>query len=275
MFNYLKTFRLVYETRSFSLTAAQLFVTQPTISHQIKQLEAQLGVQLFQRSGNHDVEPTAAAQILYADSTQLLATWQATTRKLEATTQQKSLMVVLGASQTIALTLLPDLVPQLHAQFPQAALRIKMMNSQQVLQQLQAHQLQIGLIEKPVVANGIERVAVMHDQLVRIGEDTGIWLTRERGSGTYQYTHQYLQEAGIVPQQLIEIDNVNLILSLVQRGMGQTVVSQRLVPAGVTAHPLSAHFDRQFYLLSNQADVVLDGQLRAVYQALQSMLTTD
>ena len=64
MFNFLNSFRLVYETHSFSLTASQLFVTQPTVSNQIKQLEAQLNTQLFSRKGNSEVVPTIAAKIL-------------------------------------------------------------------------------------------------------------------------------------------------------------------------------------------------------------------
>lgn len=269
MLTYLEAFRLVYETRSFSAAAAQLFVTQPTVSHQIKQLESQLQLKLFDRRGNRDVRPTAAAKLLYTESTKLLADWHRTERKLTAVTQQKTLTLTIGASQTTALTLLPTILPQLKAQFPQAALRVKMANSEQVLKELKAHQIQFGLIEKPIVTDDVERVSLTKDQLVCVGPRTGVWLTRERGSGTFQYTQRYLREAGIVPQQLIEIDNLNLILALVQQGMGQTILSRRLVPENLDFQPLGPHFERDFYLLYFKADILLNEDLAEIKRQIQ------
>ncbi|CAM3221453.1 LysR family transcriptional regulator [Lactiplantibacillus plajomi] len=271
MLTHIKAFRLVYETRSFSAAAAQLFVTQPTVSNQIKQLEEQLQVQLFQRRGNRDVHPTAAADVLYSESTKLLADWQQTERKLVAAKQQKTQTVVISASQTTALTLLPNLLPKLNQQFPQIAWRVKMTNSEQVLKELKAHRVQFGLVEKPVAASGIERVALMPDQLVCAGQATGLWLTRERGSGTFEYTQRYLKEAGIVPEQQLEIDNLNLILRLLQRGMGQTVLSERLVPDSIPTRSLGERFKRCFYLVYARSDWGLNPDLAAICQQIQTL----
>ncbi|MDU7280879.1 MAG: LysR family transcriptional regulator, partial [Leuconostoc citreum] len=49
MFKLLQTFVAVYETRSFSKAAAQRFISQPTVSVHIQQLEKELGAQLFHR----------------------------------------------------------------------------------------------------------------------------------------------------------------------------------------------------------------------------------
>lgn len=51
MFKLLQTFVAVYETRSFSKAAAQRFISQPTVSVHIQQLEKELGAQLFHRNG--------------------------------------------------------------------------------------------------------------------------------------------------------------------------------------------------------------------------------
>ncbi len=65
MFNLLRTFMAVYETRSFSLAAEHLFTSQPTVSHHIQQLEHELNVTLFERNKRSATVPTAAADILY------------------------------------------------------------------------------------------------------------------------------------------------------------------------------------------------------------------
>ncbi|XZO07065.1 LysR family transcriptional regulator [Weissella paramesenteroides] len=59
MNQYLETFIIVYETRSFSLAAKTLFVTQPTISIQIQRLEKIIGHSLFIRDQHRTIEPTA------------------------------------------------------------------------------------------------------------------------------------------------------------------------------------------------------------------------
>ncbi len=59
------TFLVVYETRNFSVAARQLFISQPSVSVQINQLESRLGVTLFNRNGRRQIEPTQAAKRLY------------------------------------------------------------------------------------------------------------------------------------------------------------------------------------------------------------------
>ena len=66
MFDLLKTFVAVYETRNFSLAAEKMFKTQPTISIQIKKLENELGFKLFERNGKQLILPTKQAEFLEA-----------------------------------------------------------------------------------------------------------------------------------------------------------------------------------------------------------------
>lgn len=86
MFNLLRTFMAVYETRSFSLAAEHLFTSQPTVSHHIQQLEHELNVTLFERNKRSATVPTAAADILYDFSGNMLAEWDKTKQALQNTT---------------------------------------------------------------------------------------------------------------------------------------------------------------------------------------------
>ena len=58
MFKLLKTFQIVYEQMNFSKAATCLYISQPAVSNQIKQLEEELGCSLFLRNGRQDVVPT-------------------------------------------------------------------------------------------------------------------------------------------------------------------------------------------------------------------------
>ncbi|MGC2920398.1 LysR family transcriptional regulator, partial [Enterococcus faecium] len=61
MFKLLTTFRAVYETSNFSRAAEVLFLSQPAVSNQIKQLERVLNIDLFQRNGSKEMLPTKQA----------------------------------------------------------------------------------------------------------------------------------------------------------------------------------------------------------------------
>ena len=62
MFKQLETFCAVYETRNFSHAAEQLFISQPTVSTQIKQLEADLQTTLLTRNGTSNPERVTTIQ---------------------------------------------------------------------------------------------------------------------------------------------------------------------------------------------------------------------
>ena len=64
-FNLYKIFLTLYELKSISKTANKLYVSQPAISYSLKELEAQLGYNLFYRNSK-GIEPTMEANELYS-----------------------------------------------------------------------------------------------------------------------------------------------------------------------------------------------------------------
>ena len=72
----LETFKIVYETQNFSKAAELLFVSQPTVSAHIKQLEEELNTQLFIRNGRMNILATPQAHLLYQRGLNLLDDWQ-------------------------------------------------------------------------------------------------------------------------------------------------------------------------------------------------------
>lgn len=272
MFNFLQSFRLVYETRSFSIAAKQLFVTQPTISNQIKQLENSLQTMLFHRNGNHDVIPTKAADLLYQESTVLLSKWNTVEQEIKSVDEGATHQITIGVSQSISQIIMPALLQCLERHFRATKWSVVVSNSETVINQLKVHQVQLGLVEKPLVAEGVKRVTVMEDELVCVGKQTGIWFNREIGSGIQQYTQQYLTESGTTPQQLIMINNLDLIIRLVKNGMGQAIISRRMVPDGMSLQQLGPHFMRNFYLVYEKSELILDDYLTAVKDYMQLSL---
>ena len=79
--NYLRIFLVVYQTRSMTLAAKQLHLTQSGVSQQIKSLEDTLGITLFDRI-NRKIIPTAEAEVLYGECSRRLEDLESTLRQI-------------------------------------------------------------------------------------------------------------------------------------------------------------------------------------------------
>ncbi|MFD1670527.1 LysR substrate-binding domain-containing protein [Agrilactobacillus yilanensis] len=251
MFNQLETFKMVYEVQNFSLAAKQLFIAQPTVSTHIQQLERYFGQQLFQRKGRKEVQPTPAARRLYARVNHLLDDWQSITEVMGQTDSEDTFHVRIGASQTVAVYKLPQVLTQLTTQFKKMVLTVEMANSATILKRVSEHKLDFGFIEKPITTDGVRRRDFGTDQLVRAGDlNSDMWLLREEGSGVGYYTRMFLQSENIQPKRIMKVANNEIIVQLLKQGLGQTIVSKRAVPVGIAFEALPKSYQRHFYLLS-------------------------
>lgn len=247
--NNLATFKLVYETRSFSKAAAMLFIAQPTVSAQIKQLEGQLHTPLFIRNGRGAVGLTPAADTLYDKACEILATWASVQDHLSQGPAHQQLR--LFASHSFAMYVLPKVLPQLARDFPNIAFSIQVANSQAVQTAILNHDADLGFIEKPLAARGIDRVEFLADQLVKAGQGEP-WLVREADSGVGYYTRRYLDEQNSAPKIMTVASNA-VIVELLKNGFGQSIISKRAT-SELPVEDLGPQFLRHFYLINRNGD---------------------
>ncbi|MCI1858068.1 MAG: LysR family transcriptional regulator [Sporolactobacillus sp.] len=230
MFTFLNSFVVVYEERSFSLAGEKLYISQPTVTMHIQKLEKELGVQLFLRSGRQDIQPTESAHLLYKRCKRLFSFWSDSVRDVRQLSGQSKRVCKIGASNTIAVHMLPTVLRELHDAYPLTDFQIYMYNSDDVLKNVQAENVQLGFIETSKAADGIERLPFFNDELVRAGNlQEPLWLIREAGAGLREFTLRYLNEHNIVPRQWIVLSNNDMILSALRSGIGQSIVSKQTV----------------------------------------------
>lgn len=247
MFKLLETFRVVYETRNFSKAGEILFISQPSVSSQIKQLETELDTPLFTRNGRREIVATPQADLLYQGTLDLLEDWNGIIDRISREQDQR-VSCRIAASHTFAVYLLPKLLAELIPAFPTIDFSIQMMNSIEVLEAASRHEIELGFIEKPLSTGRIKRFTMMRDQLVLVGQ-TGPWLLRETSSGVYHYTKRYLEEYNI-KGPFLEVKNNEIIIELIKQGVGKTIISKR----AATEHhlpyeSLPEEYLRNFYLI--------------------------
>jgi len=247
----LQTFIAVYETRNFSQAAEQLFISQPTVSTQIKQLEADLETSLFTRNGRQTIQPTVSGNLLYQQAQKLLETWTATKVAIQTTSATAPIPCRIGASHTTSSLILPGLLTQLAPLSQQFKFEITLANSADILTQMTQHHLDFGLVEKPLVTDHLDRLAFGQDELVHAGQLTSpLWLLREPNSGVRHYTNAYLKAQNIQPTQTMIIHSNQLIADLLAQGIGQTIISKHVLAPNVPTENLGPNYQRQFFMLT-------------------------
>ncbi|HKT89382.1 MAG TPA: LysR substrate-binding domain-containing protein [Candidatus Sulfotelmatobacter sp.] len=237
----LKVFRAVAEHLNFRKAAEHLFLTQPAVTLQIKALENDLGVRLFDRSATRVALTSQGATLLrYAEKIAKLAA--EAERALGSTDGQFSGELSLGVSTTIAQYVLPRLIGAFLVEHPRVQLSLQSGNTEEVVHSLLNAKVSIGLIEGPARHRGIRTQPFMRDELIPIApanfEVTHLsnqqflnstLLMREQGSGSRRVVESALAKAGFKLKSfknVMNLDSTESIKSAVEAGLGIGFVSR-------------------------------------------------
>ena len=254
MFQGLKVFVTVYELKNFTKAAEILFLSQPTISTQIANLEKKLNVTLFTRKGRHEIIPTKDADFLYKRALTILDNWKDTVETLNSKEIIRTKCRI-ACSNTCGIHYLPNIMGAILENFPDIDFSIQLMNSEEVVTQLKQNKADLGLIEKFVDTEGLKRTLIYVDELVLAGDiHSSYWLNREEDSGTLFYSDMYLKEMNLRLTH-IHLNNNEMIAAFLKAGIGQTVLSKQAVPEGVEWLPLSPRYTRNFYFLAKENQI--------------------
>ena len=145
----------VADLRHFGRAAARCFVSQPTLSTQLKKLERSLGVQLIERAPNH-VTLTAAGEQIVARARRII---EASEEVVEVAASQRDPLagkLRVALLPTIGPYLLPRVMRPLRRSLPRLELRLYEYQTAPMLEKLQAGELDLGILALPVELGGLE-----------------------------------------------------------------------------------------------------------------------
>lgn len=234
----LRVFRVVADTLNFRRAADELHLSQPAITSQIKTLEESLGIALFDRIGR-DINLTPAGTTLLDYVRQIEAITNEAIAALAPFGGQEGVELSIGASHTIAVYLLPRLLPHLLDEWPKLRVHLMGGTTNEILHALTTHQINVGLIEAPAFRPDLKIETFGEDELALIVMPDHPWakkpvlraaelvqapvLLREVGSGMRRFVEDYLERSGVLRQQLrtaIDINSTEGIISAVEAGLG-------------------------------------------------------
>ena len=239
----LKVFRVVAAHLNFSRAAEELLLTQPAVTQQIKALEDEYGVPLFDRSsGRITLTPGGEALLPFAE--RLKAISDEAFEAVANASGRHAGHLAIGASQTIGQYLLPNLVAGFLRESPRVTITAVSGNTDAMLEALIAHRIQVALIEGPALRKDIRVEPFMEDHMVLVVPASHEWadqeldvsllkeaplLMREFGSGSRRVVENTLAQIGLTKKQLhirMELDSTEGLLSAVEAGLGVTFVSR-------------------------------------------------
>jgi DNA-binding transcriptional LysR family regulator len=162
---HLRYFCVLAEQLHFTKAALLLNVAQPALSHQIKQLEDELGTQLVERT-NRRVRLTAAGEVFLARAARILEQIEQATRETARVGQGDTGSLVIGVVSTAVCSVLPELLRSFRREFPQIGIDIREMEPGEQVEALRRETIDIGLLFLSIQDPALDSVIVSRERLI-------------------------------------------------------------------------------------------------------------
>lgn len=195
--------------RSFSRAARKMFLTQPSLTKHIKNLEDAVGVKVINRQ-NTGVTLTLQGRLLYEFAQKILGLREGVKEKISRSMEKESGTIDLIASTIPANYILPYILGDFNKKHPKIKVYIKTVNSEEALDMVLNKHAEIGFIGKKPLSGKINAEPIWKDRLVIAVSGTHRWsergsitanelmeehfVIREKGSGTRAILENYLKE---------------------------------------------------------------------------------
>lgn len=239
---HLKIFIAVAETGSMSSAANRLYLTQPTVSQAIRDLEDHYHVQLFERFHKKLFITDEGRQLL---NLALMAVGNFDNLERSMQHFQERTPLRIGSSLTVGTCLMSKIISDMEASYPKTDIYSFVSNTAEIEQKLLRHELDVAVVEGIIESPELSVLPVVEDSLVLVcGKNHDFYqkdtvysselegrrfAIREKGSGTRKLFEQYLSTHNIHIQIAWEANCPRTIMNAVIQNNALAVMSQRLI----------------------------------------------
>jgi DNA-binding transcriptional LysR family regulator len=242
---HLRYFLAVAEELHFGRAAERLHIAQPPLSMQIRQLEAELGFQLFHRT-KRNVQLTEAGQVFLVETQRLFRQLEQAIQTGRQVSRGEVGQLVIGFVSSAAYNVLPDILHTFHTQVPQVKLELHELTTDQQVQWLRENRLDVGLLRPPIEDDSFTTEIIFQEpltialpethplatapalSLADLAKESFIIFPRTLAPGLYDQIISLCQQAGFSPNVVQEAIQMQTIISLVAAEMGVAIVPTSL-----------------------------------------------
>lgn len=221
-------------------------MTQPAVTFQVRQLEEYFNTRLFDRTHNR-ISLTEAGERVYEYADRIFDLYADMENSVREMTGEIRGALTIGASTTIAEYMLPALLGDFGARFPEVTIHLRVSNSDGIVSMVENNTIDLGVVEAPVGNKNLVVEMCREDHLVAIVppnhdlaelESVEIgrlieypFICREEGSGTREVINEYLETNSCDSALNIsmELGSPEAVKGAVEAGMGVSVVSRATI----------------------------------------------
>ncbi len=237
-----KTFYTVAKLGSFTKAAESLYVTQPAISLQVKELENEYNVQLFERIGKK-VRLTSAGNALMPFAEQMLNAYMNSHTAVEEAGDSTSENIRIGATNYTGIHFLPELISGFLSLYPDSNVGITLQYARKIQLMLLSNEIDLGIIgenQYRISEVSLLEQELYHDRIMVVTSARHRWnsrtsVTAEELAGekiilpvktalTRQFIERYAAMKGISFKAAYEIENTYMIKRMVEQDLGVTLM---------------------------------------------------
>lgn len=294
----LKTFIAVAERNSFSEAAKILFVSQPTITSQIKALEQELNTKLFERT-TKKVELTRSAKVLLKYAREIVRMNDSARKEIAQLETMVHGDLAMGCSLTIGEYILPEFLKQFKEKYPHIQIQAGISNSQHTVSNIKDQLIDVGLIETPIEDSQITMEPFLEDELILIAAPDYFCrneqiltleqikeeplIVREAGSGTRSVVYHYLDKAGLSEEDLniaMSLGSTEAVKAAVTAGLGVSFISRKAIKKEqqlnlLKAYPIKGLALKRYFYIAFHQDHVLQPTTELFLETLRNMVRKD
>ncbi|EMD1304459.1 LysR family transcriptional regulator [Serratia marcescens] len=241
----LRVFVAIARHGSFSRAGEAIGLTQSAVSHSVKELEAEVGVRLLDRT-TREVVLTDAGLRLANRVERLLDELQAALLDARSFGVQRSGTVRVATSQTISAHLMPQCIAAGEREYPEIRIMLRDQAQQQVLHSVRNAEVDFGIVVDPVQAVDLECEAVLHEPFLLLCRDDHPFAEQQEvrwsalngcrlvlqdyASGSRPLIDSALRQQGVEAQVVQEIGHPATLFPMVAAGIGISIFPALALP---------------------------------------------
>lgn len=262
----LEVFIKVYEIGNFSKVSQLLYLSQPTVTIYIKDLEETFGVKLLDRHTRR-VIPTKAGKLVYEYGKEILNLFKKMEKHLLPFKEEEGGLIELGGSTIPGHYLLPRIIREFKKLYPKIMIFLKVGDTEEIIEKVWSGFLEFGVVGAKINNRDLIFKPCFQDQIVLISppsfERTEIELKeiyeiplikREEGSGTWKTVVEALEKEGIEVFRLNlvgEMGSTEAVKEAVKSELGWGFVSLRAVELETKLNLLKVVSIKNFKIFRN------------------------
>ncbi|OPY90685.1 MAG: HTH-type transcriptional activator CmpR [Syntrophaceae bacterium PtaU1.Bin231] len=267
------TFYNVAQHGGFSAAAARLHLTQPSVSTQIRLLEENYGIRLFERFGRR-IELTEAGRALFSYAERIFHLTQQADSAIEDLKNTKTGRIRISAISTLAAYYLPHIIAVFRRRHPGIEIHLDSGYTEDVVESILAFRCDIGLVGTTVSHENVVVTPLWEEELVIIAGPSHPLARRETvsfedlrdeplvvsepGSGTRDITDDLFRRKGARPRIVMELGENEAIKTAVAGNLGLSLLSSTVVGREIASGSIRAvrlegeRIARKFYLIHHK-----------------------